>query len=176
MNTSARHHRFTQMLVTLWTHLYTIGLPAAVRDARRDEIASDLWEHWQDADAACASPVTVAAVTIARLVLGMPADLSWRVATSRQTGPSQAPSLPRMHTRPTSASIASALWSLAFWADHLALRLGRIISPAVFDDASCTGWVALGPSIAPSHGWPVQQPVLPWPIRQRLRATPSLAD
>jgi hypothetical protein len=41
-------------LVRSWTWLYTCGLPAAVRDARRAEIESDLWEFFHDPDRAAA--------------------------------------------------------------------------------------------------------------------------
>ena len=34
----------------LWTRAYTVGLPAAVREARRAEIESDLWESLHDPD------------------------------------------------------------------------------------------------------------------------------
>ena len=63
--------------VRLWTRLYTSRLAAAVRDARRAEIESDLWEHAQDA--ASGAPARMAVQVLLRLLLGMPDDLVWRL-------------------------------------------------------------------------------------------------
>ena len=60
------------LLVRVWTSLYTFALPFEVRERRRAEIESDLWESAHDPD------VPRHAV-ILRLVKGMPADLLWRV-------------------------------------------------------------------------------------------------
>lgn len=61
-------------LVRAWTHAYTWGLDAAVRDRRRAEIESELWEFQQDPDRG-SHP---AAHMLARLIAGIPDDLSWR--------------------------------------------------------------------------------------------------
>lgn len=61
--------------VRLWTRLYTSRLPAAVRDARRAEIESDLWQHAHDA--ANGAPARIAVQILARLLLGIPDDLGW---------------------------------------------------------------------------------------------------
>jgi hypothetical protein len=64
-------------VVRAWTWLYTSRLPAFVRDGRRQEIDSDLWEFRRDrrgdADA------RVAAQIIVRLLLGIGDDLMWRI-------------------------------------------------------------------------------------------------
>ena len=62
-------------LVRRWTWLYTCGLPAAVRDARRAEIESDLWEFFHDSD----RPASVSAMAhlVVRLLRGVPDDVSW---------------------------------------------------------------------------------------------------
>jgi len=52
-----------------WTRLYTAGLPAAVRDTRRAEVESDLWESLLDA--------TGSRHILARLALGVVDDLTW---------------------------------------------------------------------------------------------------
>jgi hypothetical protein len=64
------------VLARLWTWIYTSGMPAALRDARRDEIASDLWESAHDRD----SPHDLAAAlrVIVRLFRGIPDDFLWR--------------------------------------------------------------------------------------------------
>lgn len=60
-------------LCRLWTAIYTLGLPAPLRVARRAEIDSDLWECRRDADTSPAAPTIVV-----RLLLGVPHDLLWR--------------------------------------------------------------------------------------------------
>lgn len=66
-------------LVTAWVRLYTSGLRDDIRDDRRDEIASDIWEQAHDN----ATSSTQGAEIVARAVLGVPADLSWRLEHSR---------------------------------------------------------------------------------------------
>jgi hypothetical protein len=70
---------FAASLTRAWVHLYTRGLPEAVRTGRRAEIESDLWEHdqWRTADGI--GPGRVAFEIVTRLAAGMAADLAWRV-------------------------------------------------------------------------------------------------
>lgn len=65
-------------LVRGWVRLYTAGLPPAVRDGRRAEVASDLWEQECDAGAVCCRPDDTAWQMFSRWLLGISADLSWR--------------------------------------------------------------------------------------------------
>ncbi|HEX7088029.1 MAG TPA: hypothetical protein VF198_16840 [Vicinamibacterales bacterium] len=65
------------MLVRAWTRLYTRGLPAPTRDARRAEIESDLWEFRHDPERRN-GPVDAAHVLL-RLLSGVPDDLCWHV-------------------------------------------------------------------------------------------------
>jgi hypothetical protein len=60
-------------LVRAWTRVYTWGMRTELRDARRIEIESDLWEsqHHSVGDGS-------ALQILLRLLLGIPADLSWR--------------------------------------------------------------------------------------------------
>lgn len=60
-----------------WVRLYTSGLPAAIQHRRRAEVDSDLWEQGEMAAEETASN---AGHILARLVLGMPADISWHIA------------------------------------------------------------------------------------------------
>ncbi len=64
-------------LVRAWTWVYTRGLPRAERTARRAEIDSDLWELEHDPEA----PQRGWAAThvLARLLIGIPDDLAWRM-------------------------------------------------------------------------------------------------
>lgn len=73
-------------LATNWTAFYTRNLPRDLRDRRRSEIASDLWEHEHAALAAGEHPLAVAADILLRLVRGMAADVAWRWSTLRGRG------------------------------------------------------------------------------------------
>ena len=65
--------RLAVAAVRAWTRAYTFGLPPSVRDARRAEVESDLWEC--RADAGTALPLQI----LGRLLCGVFDDLSWRV-------------------------------------------------------------------------------------------------
>jgi hypothetical protein len=67
--------RLACTLVRGWTQFYTCSLPAARRDARRAEIASDLWECQQDVGSRYG--LQEALQVVARLVLGVPDDVAW---------------------------------------------------------------------------------------------------
>ena len=60
--------------VRAWTRFYTWGLPPELRDARRDEIESDLWESFQDGRGGA----VLAWQIWARLFGGIADDLGWR--------------------------------------------------------------------------------------------------
>jgi hypothetical protein len=68
-------------LVRRWVALYTRGLSAEVRDARREEIDADLWSQAQDSAGEGG--------VLARLVLGMPADLAWRLELRPASAPAR---------------------------------------------------------------------------------------
>lgn len=74
------NERGVTALVRGWVGLYTHGLPPEVRTARRDEVDDDLWCQRHEADALGRSPGLLAGEILLRLVLGMPADISWRVS------------------------------------------------------------------------------------------------
>jgi TonB family protein len=63
--------------VRCWTRIYTWGLPAALREARREEIESDLWESAHDAQM---TQSEVVMQMLMRTILGAMDDLAWRVA------------------------------------------------------------------------------------------------
>jgi hypothetical protein len=88
------------MLVRIWTHLYTFALPSDIRDRRRAEIESDVWESEHDPD------VPHHALAF-RLLRGMPSDLLWRLEVT--------PS--RQHARAAVGALAGAgVVALALWA------------------------------------------------------------
>ena len=74
-------------LVRGWVELYTRGMPAELRSARRDEVDDDLWCQHEEADAIGRSPRSLDAELLLRLLLGMPADVSWRLAHARAAAP-----------------------------------------------------------------------------------------
>lgn len=74
-------------LVRGWVDFYTRGLPADARSARRDEIDDDLWCEQAEAAAAGRSARSLDADLFLRLLFGMPADVSWRLAHRRAPTP-----------------------------------------------------------------------------------------
>src|SRR5215467_8094597 len=70
-------------LVRGWTRLYTSRLPANVRERRRAEVESDLWESQQPEDGCTPA---VALHVLARLVLGIPDDLGWWIEQALVAG------------------------------------------------------------------------------------------
>jgi hypothetical protein len=89
MTSSARTRSATLSLamglVRTWTRAYTWRLELAVRDRRRGEIESELWEFQQDPERG----THPAAHVLVRLLTGIPDDLSWRAehvsASTRRT-------------------------------------------------------------------------------------------
>jgi hypothetical protein len=70
-----------------WVDLYTRGLPADARSARRDEIDDDLWCEHAEAAAAGRSARSLDADLALRLLFGIPSDISWRLAYRRAPTP-----------------------------------------------------------------------------------------
>lgn len=64
-----------QSFVRAWVRLYTSGVPEPARHDRRAEIESDLWEHRRNPS----WPTAVGLEILLRSLLGVPADLSWRL-------------------------------------------------------------------------------------------------
>jgi hypothetical protein len=69
--------RLATTLVRAWTRLYTHGLPRTEQAARRAEIESDLWEFEHDPEAPQGSWAAIQ--VLARLLIGIPDDLAWRM-------------------------------------------------------------------------------------------------
>jgi hypothetical protein len=67
--------RIVRAVGAAWVALYTLGLEAEVRNRRRDEIASDLYEHATTA----AGGRPIAGAVAARFVRGVPADIARRI-------------------------------------------------------------------------------------------------
>jgi hypothetical protein len=66
-------------LVRRWVALYTLGLPAELRDARRAEIEDDLWSQAHEVEDEDASADGASGDVLARLVFGLWSDTTWRL-------------------------------------------------------------------------------------------------
>jgi hypothetical protein len=89
-----------------WTRAYTWREEPAVRDARRAEIESDLWELQQDPEGG--RGLTPAGQVIARVLIGVPDDVCWRM--EHAAGTSWPP--PRTVVLTAAALVLVALWIL----------------------------------------------------------------
>jgi hypothetical protein len=103
-------------LVRGWVRVYTSGLPAELRDARRDEIDDDLWCQHEEAAALGRSARSLDADMVMRLLFGIPADLSWRLTYRGKPVASSLERSSSMSTRAlgSSAIIAGLIWGLLF--------------------------------------------------------------
>jgi hypothetical protein len=101
--------------IRAWVDLYTRGLPADLRAARRDEIDDDLWCQLEEAAADGPSGRRVDGELVARLLLGMPADVGWRLAQRGR------PATARVETTPSMTDQSLGAWAIAAGLTYLAL-------------------------------------------------------
>ncbi len=96
---------------SLWVRLYTHGLPAEVRDRRRHEIASDIFEQCAHDAHERHQPDAVALRLLARWLCGIPSDFSWRHSQQHQQRSLTltVPSLEYVLSRPLSFTLAVIL-------------------------------------------------------------------
>ena len=87
--------------VSGWVRLYTLGLPPAMRERRRSEVAGDLADETVDAIRR-GERRGLLYQRMMRLALGIPADLSWRRQPSDPT--------PLLATPPVLAAMPSPRW------------------------------------------------------------------
>lgn len=71
---------WAERTVLRWVSWYTRGLAAGLGEARRRELASDLWEHTSDGRSTGVSDLLINVEVLERMVAGVPSDLSWRRA------------------------------------------------------------------------------------------------
>ena len=107
-------------LARAWTRLYTGRLDPVLRDARRAEIDSDLWESHEDARRRGCSAAGVALQILGRLLLGAPHDVLWSLE-HRQVQPWPL-------RRVVLAGAAAAALLAAFWVVS-ALQTGPLPAP-----------------------------------------------
>jgi hypothetical protein len=74
-----------EQFVGAWVRLYTASLDPVDRDARRAEIASDLWEHARALEDAGDNRMAAAVAIGARWLLGIPDDLVWLTERRRES-------------------------------------------------------------------------------------------
>jgi len=136
--TRSAPYRYAARRVLRWIDWYTRDLDAAVAASRRDEIASDLYEHAIDADRSSSTSFGLAATILLRLALGAPADLSWRRERLRS-----GEGLPLSTIRLRSTSVAMTFMAIVL-AGLLALS-GGFTSLKTFV-AVATGFAAVAPA------------------------------
>jgi hypothetical protein len=95
-------------LVRGWVDLYTRGLPADARTARRDEIDDDLWCEHAEATAAGRTARSLDTDLALRLLFGIPSDIGWRLSYR-----TRAPGVIPERQRSTSTSILGLLAIIA---------------------------------------------------------------
>jgi hypothetical protein len=117
-------------LVATWTRLYTRGLPSDVAERRRDELASDLYEHASLQGRTSAQQREV----IGRVLWGIPADLSWRRAA-------KAPRLRRLETGAsmTLRNVTTGVFAFILLFDLWAAA-GVWLGAGAEDGADAGGW------------------------------------
>jgi hypothetical protein len=67
-----------------WVAVYTLGLPPSVRDARRAELESDLWEQRHEIRSGTSNRVGKG--VLARVLGGVPADILWAIDVRHDQG------------------------------------------------------------------------------------------
>jgi hypothetical protein len=82
-----------------WVDLYTRGMPAEMRAARRDEVDDDLWCQHGEAVVLGRSARSLGTDLILRLLFGMPADISWRLTYRGKTVATNMEGTSSMNTR-----------------------------------------------------------------------------
>ena len=92
-----------------WVHAYTASLSTDARDGRRAEIESDLWEHLADAHASQQHRINTEIDVLARVLIGIPADLTWFRRVRRATTETSS----MQHTTASTARAVSPVLAVA---------------------------------------------------------------
>ena len=117
-----------------WVAVYTSGLAPELRDARRAEIDSDLWEHQRTAELLDQPPGETALQLLTRLLLGILSDVTWRLETGHSVSGER------------SIRMNEALYMRGLVAVGVALALLVVIVGVgsifnAFEDGDNSGWV-----------------------------------
>ena len=117
-----------------WVALYTLGLPRELRNGRRAEIDSDLWEQQRTARLQDQPPGETALQLLTRLLLGILSDVTWRLETGHSVSGER------------SIRMNEALYMRGLVAVGVALALLVVIVGVgsifnAFEDGDNSGWV-----------------------------------
>jgi uncharacterized protein (TIGR03435 family) len=104
---NSRVMRLAVQCVRGWTWLYTCRMPPGLRDTRRAEIESDLWESRRDATE---DSLGSALQILLRLLIGIPDDLGWCVEQA-----AAADRLTRQRIALSARVAGAALFLCALW-------------------------------------------------------------
>lgn len=142
-------------LVMAWARLYTRGLSENARRHRLAELETDIHEHVADARAEGYKPEQIAFQILTRFLVGLHADISWRIETQ--------PLSPRRAT----GRLHAGADRLILWA------LNRAERPIVWIVLACACMLMLalqlpflGLPVASVEEWPVE-----WPVEVRWAPT-----
>ena len=122
-----------------WVRLYTLGLPAPMRERRRSEVAGDLADETLDA-VRRGDRRGLFRQRVVRLALGIPADLSWRLIA--------APSVSRQLYGPM-PWVPLTRWTLALTAIVATISAGGlaiVTLPILTGQARPDLWPGWGPA------------------------------
>jgi hypothetical protein len=78
-----------------WCKAYTRGLPAPLRQARRDELESDMWEQRSYAQMVGEKPPDTGFSILVRFIAGIPSDVIWRQSAMKGLAVAPRPGLVR---------------------------------------------------------------------------------
>lgn len=126
-------------LTSWWVRAYTRGLPAALREARRHEIASDVFEQIAAGGLSSGGRRAARAAVVGRTARGALDDLAWRIEQGRIMNQASSTS-----TQPTGLRAAWAAATQAWFAPAAAVVL-------LFNVGLAVGILADGDSTMPGR-------------------------
>jgi len=130
---------FAIALTRSWTATYTRGLPSDLREERREEIDCDLWKHQRLADLQLAPATGTAVEILLRLVLGIPADVFWRLEAGAGSTRSE------RGTQVNDTLIMRGLLGIALAVAAFPLVIGFLVMTGLNGETSDTERVVFGP-------------------------------
>ncbi len=112
--------RIVKSWVRWWVRAITMPLPPELRDCRRAEIESDVWEQTTSGQKDGYQPKAIAAHIFARWIIGVPDDCSWACLALQARAWQQLKSgdrLAQMRTVliPIISSVVAVTWTHGAW-------------------------------------------------------------
>ena len=136
-------------LTRAWTRTYSRGLPAGTAQDRRGEIESDLFDELAAARAAGLREATVSRTILTRMLLGVPADLSWRHQHRRAARSAGGRRVAVNRTPRTSRALASILSvPVLLWSIYVGIGWTLVGSDEEWTDGRWVGLVVIGGAVA----------------------------